>query len=153
MNSKPRNIICLVSRLVLVTASVFSIINILLALFSVDRLMPMGLSMTGYLTKFGIQKAVYTGSSFFSIFCGSMAVLLCAVFGLCALLAVKNRGWLTAAAVMFLVDCAGIAILIATNGYRSGYWFELAGHGVILLALLVAFFSAPRRSKTVGQSA
>ena len=151
MNSKPRKIIFLLSRLMLVLAAVFSGVNIFFGLCSMNRLMPMAFSMTGYLTRYGVQVTEEQSSPFFAVYCAAMAGVVCVVFSLCIMLASKNTGWLTAAGMIFALDCIGIAVLIAANGYRSGYWFEFAGHGVMLAAFLTAFLSAPRRKKAEAQ--
>lgn len=147
MNSKPRRSIFLISRLALTLAAVFSGINIVFALCQANRLMPMALTMTGYLTRVGVQIAQTQNQPFFAAYCAVLAGVVCLAFMLCVLLAVKNRGWLTAAALIFFADCAGIAVLFITGGYKQGYWFEMVGHGVILVLLILAFCALPQRSE------
>jgi len=152
MNSKPRKVINLIARLALVLSAVFSGVNMVFAFLGTNRLMPMALTMTGYLTKLGIARTAAERNVFFAFYCAALAAVVCLVFALCALLGAKSTGWLVSALIIFLVDCAGIGVLFLSNGFRSGYWFELAGHAVILVVLLVALFSQPRRKDKTGKT-
>lgn len=145
MKRSPRKVIFALSRLVLALTALFSGVNIAFAMLDWNRLMPMALTMTGYLTRTGLRLSQSSGWSFYSIYCAVLAGLGCLAFLLCVLLAGKNSGWLAAGAVIFLTDCAGMAVLFALNGFRSGYWFEVAGHAVILVALVTALCTLPRR--------
>jgi len=59
----------------------------------------------------------------------------------------RNIGWLIAGALVFLSDCAGMALLVFKNGYRDGYWFEICGHIIILIAFASAFFASPKEKR------
>ena len=113
--------------------------------FFTPRMMPMALSMTGYLAKNGCTLTAEKGMPFFSIFSSGVSGIICLALLLCALLAGINRGWLLAGGLIVLADCIGTALVIISNGYRSGYWFEIAGHAVLLIALVIAFFTMPRK--------
>lgn len=152
MKKSPRKVIFNISRLVLVLAAAFSGANIVFGLLNWNRLMPMALTMTGYLTRAGVQMSSSGGTPFYAIYCAALAGIVCIAFLLGVLLAGRNTGWLLSSAIIFLVDCAGIAVLFALNGYRSGYWFELAGHAVIFVVLIVAFCSLPRKKRLLTES-
>lgn len=148
MNTKPRTITFLIARLVIVLSAAFSAINLVFICLGAQRTMPMALSMTGYLAKTGMTLSAESVLPFFSIYSIAISGIVCVVFMLCALLAVINRGWLLTGVIIALADCIGIALIIISGGYRSGYWFEIAGHVVILAALIAALCSMPRKTKT-----
>ncbi len=141
MRKNPRNTFFLVSRIVIALCALFSGLNLLFIHLGNGRLMPMALSMTGYLSKTGIQLATYNENLFFSVYGTALAGVVCAALLLCALMAGRKTGWLAAGVIIFLSDCAGMAMLILKNGYRGGYWFEICGHVVILAAFVAAFFT------------
>ena len=145
MNSKPRMISFLIARLVIVLSAVFSAINLAFIFLDIPRTMPMALSMTGYLAKTGVSLSTDVALPFFSIYSVVLSGIVCFVFMLCALLAGVNRGWLLTGTIIAIADCIGIALIIVSGGFRSGYWFEIAGHAVIIAALIVALFTAPRK--------
>lgn len=147
MKSRPGKIINLVSRLALGLCALFSGVNIVFALLGTPRLMPMAFTMTGYLTKYGAGRTAAGEGSFFAICAAALAGVVCVVFLLCCLLGSKARGLLTAAAVIFLLDCAGIGLIILSGGYKAGYWFELAGHAVMLVLFVIAFCTQGRRAE------
>ena len=151
MNSKPRTITFLISRIVIVLSAVFSAINLVFIYLGVQRTMPMALSMTGYLAKTGAALSAESALPFLSVYSIAVSGIVCIVFMLCALLANVNRGWLLTGAIIALADCIGIALVILSDGFRSGYWFEIAGHVVILAALIAAVCSMPSKSKTAVQ--
>lgn len=148
MKITPKKTIFLVSRLFIGVSALFSGINLLLIYLESGRLMPAALSMTGYLARSGMQITAARGNSFFAIYRFILAGVGCAAFLLCALLAGRNRGWLAVGAVIFLADCLGIGLLILHNGYRSGYWFEIVGHIVILAAFATALCTMPSGKRT-----
>ncbi len=149
MKSRPGKIINLVSRLALGLCALFSGVNIAFALLGVPRLMPMAFTMTGYLTKYGVGRTELSGSGFFAICAAALAGVVCVTFLLCCLLGGKVRGLLTAAAIIFLLDCVGIGLIILTGGYKAGYWFELAGHAVMLVLFVISFCTQGRREPKI----
>jgi len=153
MKNNPGRISFLVSRLVIALSAVFSAINILFISLGAPRLMPMALSMTGFLSKTGLSISAERGIPFFAYYSIALSGIVCAVLLLCTLLAGTNRGWLLAGALIVLADCVGAALLILSNGYRSGYWFEIVGHAVLIAAFVTAFISMPRRGKDAVHAA
>ncbi len=151
MKFTPRKVTYLISRLVIALSAVFTAMNVLFIYLSEPRMMPLALSMTGYLSKTGMLLTADRGYPFFAIYSLALSGIVCVVFLLSALLSGINRGWLVTGALIFLADCVGVALLIINNGYRSGYWFEIAGHAVLLIALIVAFCTMPRKNKAAAE--
>lgn len=151
MKLTPRKVTYLSSRLVIALSAVFSAMNLLFIYLNTPRMMPLALSMTGYLSKTGISLTADHDLPFFAIYSLAVSVIVCVVLLLSALLAGINRGWLVVAALIVLADCTGAGLLIARNGYRSGYWFEIAGHAALIIALIVAFCTMPRKNKALPE--
>ena len=144
MKKTPRKVLFGIAKAVVMLCALLSGVNILLISTGSRLIMPISLSTTGYLAKAGIRLSAESGNGFFAVYCAVLAGIVCAVLLACAALA-GRPGWLAAAVIIFLADCAGIALLILDQGYRSGYWFELAGHAVILAALAVMCLAFPRK--------
>jgi|GEM_PF-1981908 len=151
MKFTPGRIVNLAARAAIALCAVFSGVNLLFIALGTQRLMPMALSMTGYLAKTGLRLSSEHGIPFFTIYSLTLAGILCAVLLLCSFLAGRNPGWLAAGAVIFIADCIGMALLICDAGFRSGYLFEIIGHVVILAAFITALCSVPRRKKSAEQ--
>lgn len=138
-----RKTINLIARAGLVLCGVFSLVNIAFVLLGIDRVMPAALSMTGFLAKSGATAV--SGKSFYLIYSAVLACIVCVAFILCVLLG-SRRGWLTAALILLLIDCVGVAVLVYVNGFRSSYWFEIAGHALMLVLLVAAMLSKPKKA-------
>ena len=147
----PRKTASLVSRLVIVLSAVFSAINLFFIVLDTPRMMPMALTMTGYLSKTGVSLSAEHDLPFFALYGLVISGIVCVVLLLSAILAGINRGWLVVGALVFVADCIGIALLVVSNGYRSGYWFEIVGHAVVLIALIAALCTMPRKNKMLSQ--
>ncbi len=151
MKKSPGQIIFLLSRAAIGLCALFRGVNLLFVALGSERMMPMALSMTGYLAKVGSTLSSNSGNVFYGCYTLALAGIACAALLLCAVLSGRSTGWLTAGSIFFLADCAGIGMLILHNGYRSGYWFELAGHAVMLVFFAAAFCSLPK--KPAGKAA
>lgn len=151
MKLTPRRITFSAAKLILMLCALFSGVNIVLINLSSGLIMPLALSSTGYLAKAGIRMAAESGNGFFSVYSTVLAAIACAAMLVCAIMSGRRAGWLTAALIIFLADCAGIAMLIFDQGYRSGYWFELVGHGVVLAAFILACCTFPKKEKAPAE--
>ena len=146
-----RSIFSVIARLIIVLTAVATATNTVFIHLNTARLMPLGLSMTDYLSRYGTSLTEAKQQPFFAIFSAVMVGIVCIALLLSAVLCGINRGWLLVGALITLADCIGIGLLILSNGYRSGYWFELAGHAVIIAAFVITFFTVSRKKKGIAE--
>lgn len=94
-------------RGVLLGLLIFTVINLVLLLLEADRYFPFGASVPYFLTLLGVAFDSWGGSGYTATALVVSGVVL-AVYLVMWILSKKRSGWLTAAAVMFVVDTVAL---------------------------------------------